>query len=706
MVHAESLGWSLFKFFKCLVDLMTELAEIQNRINALREEIYEYDHAYHVLDSPQIPDHDYDKLFRELSKLEERFPQFQSKNSPTQRVGHKSENSFEEVRHAVPMLSLNNIFSEKEAMQFDRRIQDLIQLEKIDYMFEPKIDGLAISIVYEAGELSLASTRGDGEVGENVTGNVRTIRSLPLKIRGQNIPSLIEVRGEIFMSRKGFGKLNEAQKAAGGKIYMNPRNAAAGSLRQLDPRVTSERPLDAIFYSIVRSEGEALPPSQSAQIQQLKKYGFKVSDEVRLVSGIENCLKLREELMQRRDELDYEVDGVVYKVNLVADQERLSYVSRAPRWAAAHKFPAQERTTLIRDIDVQIGRTGAVSPVARLEPVEVAGVIVSNATLHNEDEIRRLDVRIGDTVIVRRAGDVIPEVVAVVKNKRPTETEEYIFPNTCPVCGSKIEREESAAVSLCTGTLVCSAQLKRGIWHFGSRTALDIEGLGAGIVELLVDQALVKNVADLYKLELEQISALERMGEKSAKNLLTSLERSKHTILAKFLVALGVPHVYETTAATLANHFGTLKRVMQATESELSELRDIGPVVASSVSKYFQQERVQDLIRQLEKADFQIQGVETAASTDQDTSKFDGKSFVLTGTLNSMTRAVAKKEIEKLGGKVVGSVSKRTNYVVQGVKPGSKLAKARNLGVQILTEPEFRELLQGSRKSDSLLKLF
>ncbi len=673
---------------------MEETTDIQNQINALRERVREYDHAYYVLNTLKVPDDDYDRLFRELTDLEERFPQFHSKNSPTQRVGQKPDSSFEEVRHAVPMLSLNSIFSEEEAMQFDRRIREQINSEKIDYMFEPKIDGLAVSIVYEAGELSLASTRGDGEVGENVTGNVRTIQSVPLKIRGRNPPRLIEVRGEVFMTRSGFKSLNEMQREAGGKIYMNPRNAAAGSLRQLDPKITNRRPLDAIFYSIVRIEGGALPSSQSTQTQQLKEYGFKVSDKGEVASGIERCLQLREDLMRRRDELDYDIDGVVYKVNSVANQELLSYVSRAPRWAAAHKFPAQERTTVILNIDVQIGRTGAVSPVARLESVELAGAIVSNATLHNEDEIRRLDVRVGDTVIVRRAGDVIPEVVAVVKNKRPSETREYVFPDTCPVCGSKIEREESAAVSRCTGTLVCSAQLKRGIWHFGSRTALDIEGLGAGIIEQLVDQSLVRNVADLYKLTLEQVSAIERMGEKSAQNLLNSLERSKRTTLVKFLVALGVPHVYETTAATLANHFGTLERVMQATETELSELRDIGPVVAESVSKYFQQERAQDVIRQLMDADFQIQEVETAAMAEEVTSKFEGMSFVLTGTLNSMTRAVAKKEIERLGGKVVGSVSKRTTYVVQGVKPGSKLIKAKKLDVQILTEPEFSELLQ------------
>ena len=674
-------------------EIMIEATDIEHRIETLRELIHEYDYAYYIHDAPQISDHKYDLLYRELVELEEQNPQFQSKNSPTQRVGGKSDNTFSEVRHVVPMLSLNNVFSDGEAIQFDRRIREQLNVETIDYMFEPKIDGLAISVLYEAGELVLGATRGDGEIGECLTGNVKTIRSLPLKIRGQNIPTLLEVRGEVFMSRTGFEKMNEAQKKAGGKIYMNPRNAAAGSLRQLDPKLTSKRPLDAIFYSIVRIEGEPLPSSQSAQLQRLKEYGFKVSAESKQATQIHDCLALREKLLGQRDKLDYDIDGVVYKVNSITDQERLSYITKAPRWAMAHKFPAQERETIVRDIDIQIGRTGAVAPVARLKPVEVAGVIVSNATLHNEDEIKRLDVRVGDTVIVRRAGDVIPQIISVVKQNRPPGTKIYEFPTHCPDCGSAIERDEDAAVARCTGSLVCSAQLKRAIYHFGSRTALDIEGLGDGIVNQLVEKSLVHNVADLYKLSLEQLSALERMGEKSAQNLLGALDRSKRRPLQKFLVALGIPHVGQTTALTLAKHFGTLERVMQATERELSDLRDIGPIAAKSVNEYFQQQRVQETIEQLIGLEFEVQDLDVESSAAKESVFLEDMRFVVTGTLSSMTRAAAKKRIQQLGGKVIGSVSSKTNYLVQGANPGSKSVKAKNLGVRILTETEFIKLL-------------
>ncbi len=657
-----------------------------------RQQINQHNYAYHVLDQPSIPDSEYDQLFDELLKLEELHPEYSTNSSPTGRVGSKSDNSFAEVRHAVPMLSLNNVFDETEAGDFDRRIRELIDMDLVEYIVEPKIDGLAISIVYEQGKLVLGSTRGDGEIGENVTGNVRTIRSVPLELRTDNVPSLLEVRGEVYMSRTGFKKLNEQQKESGGKTYMNPRNAAAGSLRQLDPKVTSSRPLEAMLYSVIRCEGQPFPEFQFEQIQRLKEWGFKVTP-ARVVSGIKECVGVRQELLEKREQLDYDIDGVVYKVNSLAEQEKIGFVTRAPRWAVAHKFPAQEVTTVLLDIGIQIGRTGAVSPVARLEPVEVAGVTVSNATLHNEDEIRRQDIRVGDTVIIRRAGDVIPEVVSVVMEQRSDNSQEFVFPVECPVCGSPIVRDEDAAVSRCTGNLVCSAQIKRGIWYFGSRTALDIEGLGSGIVEQLVDKSLVENVADLYSVTESQISELERMGEKSAKNLLEAIEKSKQVTLPKFLIALGIPLVGESTAATLAKRFGSLERVMLASIEELGEIRDIGPIGAKSIFDFFQQERNLSIINRLLERGVQVRQtapVDPQAVVD---APLTGQKFVLTGTLNSMSRAEAKMKLEEQGATVVSSVSKNTDYVVLGESPGSKAEKARDLDIAILKEDEFVELL-------------
>ena len=593
------------------------------------------------------------------------------------------------------MLSLNNVFDKAEAGDFDRRIRELIDVDPVEYIVEPKIDGLAISIVYEQGKLVLGSTRGDGEIGENVTGNVRTIRSVPLELRMDNVPSLLEVRGEVYMSRTGFKRLNERQEESGGKTYMNPRNAAAGSLRQLDPKVTSSRPLEAMLYSVVRCEGEPFPKSQFEQIQRLKEWGFKVTS-ARVTSGIKKCMEIRQELLENREQLDYDIDGVVYKVNSLAEQEKIGFVTRAPRWAVAHKFPAQEVTTVLLDIGVQIGRTGAVSPVARLEPVEVAGVTVSNATLHNEDEIRRQDIRVGDTVIIRRAGDVIPEVVSVVMEQRTDNSQEFVFPVECPVCGSPIVRDEDAAVSRCTGSLVCSAQIKRGIWYFGSRTALDIEGLGSGIVEQLVDKSLVENVADLYSLTESQVSELERMGEKSAKNLLEAIEKSKQATLPKFLIALGIPLVGESTAATLAKRFGSLERIMSASVEELGEIRDIGPIGAKSIFNFFQQERNLNIIDRLLQRGVQVQQttpVDPQAVVD---APLAGQKFVLTGTLKSMPRAEAKIKLEEHGATVVSSVSKNTDYVVLGESPGSKAEKARDLDIVIIQEPEFIKLLSSA----------
>ena len=679
---------------------MDQENKTRQQIEFLRQQINQHNYAYYVLDQPSIPDREFDQLFLELVKLEELHPECLSDSSPTRRVGSKSDNSFAEVRHAVPMLSLNNVFDNTEAGDFDRRIRELIDVEPVEFIVEPKIDGLAISIVYEQGKLVLGSTRGDGEIGENVTGNVRTIRSVPLELRTNNVPSLLEVRGEVYMTRTGFRKLNEQQNKSGGKTYMNPRNAAAGSLRQLDPKVTSSRPLEAMLYSVVRCEGEPFPKSQFEQIERLKEWGFKVTS-ARVVSGIKECMEIRQELLENREKLDYDIDGVVYKVNSLAEQEKIGFVTRAPRWAVAHKFPAQEVTTVLLDIGIQIGRTGAVSPVARLEPVEVAGVTVSNATLHNEDEIRRQDIRVGDTVIIRRAGDVIPEVVSVVMEQRSDNSQEFVFPVECPVCGSPIVRDEDAAVSRCTGSLVCSAQIKRGIWYFGSRTALDIEGLGSGIVEQLVDKSLIENVADLYSLTESQISELDRMGEKSAKNLLKAIEKSKQATLPKFLIALGIPLVGESTAATLAKRFGSLEKVMSASIEELGEIRDIGPIGAKSIFKFFQQERNRSIIGRLLERGVQVQ--ETAPVDPQVVvdAPLAGKKFVLTGTLSSMPRTEAKIKLEGHGATVVSSVSKNTDYVVLGENPGSKADKAKDLGVVILEEAEFTDLLSNADSKEN-----
>ncbi|MDE0309540.1 MAG: NAD-dependent DNA ligase LigA [Acidiferrobacterales bacterium] len=677
----------------------SERDRIGTRIESLREQINQHNHHYFVLDDPQVSDQQYDKLFRELRQLEEQNPEFESDSSPTRRVGAKLDNSFAEVRHAVPMLSLNNVFSICEAADFDRRIRDQADVDQIEYFVEPKIDGLAVSVVYERGALALGSTRGDGEIGENVTGNVRTIRSIPLVLRSEYAPTLLEVRGEVYMSRSGFQELNRRQKESGAKKYMNPRNAAAGSLRQIDPQITTTRPLDAMFYSIVRCEGQPMPTSQSEQIERLGEYGFKVCSESVVASGIDACLEVKERLLAGREQLDYEIDGVVYKVNQVEMQELLGYVTRAPRWAVAHKFPAQETTTEVVGIEVQIGRTGAVSPIARLRQVEVAGVKVSNATLHNEDEINRLDVRVGDTVVIRRAGDVIPEIVSVLSLQKEDRGERFRFPSQCPVCGSDVVRDPGAAVNRCTGSLVCSAQIKRGIEYFASRSAMDIEGLGTGIVELLVNSSLIHNVADIYKLTQKQIANLERMGDKSAQNLIAAIEKSKQTTLAKFLVALGIAHVGESTAVSLAKRFGTLDEVMSADADLLEAVQDVGPIVAESISDFFRNDHNQGIVRQLIELGVQVAPSDMDAATDAGgtpSRPLSEKKIVLTGTLTSMTRSEAKKRLQRLGAKVVSGVSGNTDYVIVGDNPGGKADKARELNVPILTESEFENLLSGN----------
>ncbi len=721
---------------------------VAERIEALRGLIRHHSHAYYILDDPTITDHDYDQLYRELIELEEQFPQLRSDSSPTQRVGSRLSGGFAEIRHVVPMLSLNNVFSEQDAREFDRRIREMTGTDSVEYFVEPKIDGLAVSLVYDEGKLAQGATRGDGELGEDVTRNVRTIRSIPLELQSQTMPTLLEVRGEVFMSRSGFERLNSqlireeaerqrlkaaalAQKkkrptadaqsnttevavkyderlepdadsapadvdvvgtsSAKRVSYMNPRNAAAGSLRQLDPQITNERPLDAMFYSIARLEGIEFPDSQSEQIELLKRLGFKVSPEAQRAQGIEQCLAFHQHLLNHRERIDYDIDGVVYKVNSRVEQKQLGYITRAPRWAAAHKFPAQERTTTVLGIDVQIGRTGAASPVARLKPVEVAGAVVSNATLHNKDEIERLDVRIGDTVIIRRAGDVIPQVVEVVLEHRPEGTEAYEFPDRCPVCGSPIVRDVDGAISRCTGQLICAAQLKQGINYFVSRGAMDIEGLGPAVVSDLVDSGMVASVADLYRLTADDLLKLERKAEKSAQNLLAGIENSKQVTLAKFLVALGIPHVGESTAVLLTERYATLEELMAVDEEEeLAGIHGIGPIVAGGIFRFFSEERNRQTIEALLAHGVKIISVQKGQHEER---RLQGQKFVLTGTLSQMSRAEAKKRLESHGASVHSAISKNTSFAVVGDNPGSKLNKARELDVKILNEDEFMSLL-------------
>ncbi len=672
---------------------MSNDRELKERIRSLREQIKQHNYAYYILDDPAITDQEYDKQFRELQQLEVQHPEFLSSTSPTQRVGSPVSGAFGEVRHAVSMLSLNNAFDVKEAEDFDRRVRDMLGVEIVDYVFEPKIDGLAISIIYEKGKLTLASTRGDGAVGEDVTANIRTIRSVPLELRTDFPPELLEVRGEVFISRLGFKALNARQIETGAKTYMNPRNAAAGSLRQKDPKITSTRPLDAMFYSIARIVGANDLDSQSEQFEQLSLFGFKVSREVKQVRGISECLRLRLELQEKRDRLNYDIDGVVYKVNRRSEQEQLGFVTRAPRWAIAHKFPAEERATQVEGIDIQIGRSGAASPVARLVPVEVGGVVVSNATLHNEDEIKRLDIRVGDTVIVHRAGDVIPKITAVVANQRPSNSRPYQFPDLCPICGSKIKRDEDAAVAKCTGTLVCPAQLKQTIWYFASRSAMDIEGLGIKLIDQLIDKGLVKNVADLYSLTEEQICSLERMGNKSAQNLLQSIEKSKQTTFPKFLSALGIPMIGESTSQLLANQFESLDALMLATEEDLIDIDGIGPIGAKNVIVYLANQRNKNVIIRLLDSGIVIKRSDSQTKKVLDV--LNGRKFVITGTLSSMKRSRAKQLLERYGASVSASVSKNTGTLIYGESPGSKLTQAESLGVEIMAEAEFLELLSG-----------
>ncbi len=662
-------------------------ASVKKQIEKLRELLRYHSYQYYVLDDPDVPDVEYDRLYKQLDALEEKHPELITSDSPTQRVGSKPLTAFEQIQHQMPMLSLDNVFSEEALSSFYQRLQDRLNSEdEIELTAEPKLDGLAISLRYEKGELIYAATRGDGSTGENVTQNVRTMQCVPLRLLAENYPDVLEVRGEVFMPKAGFDKLNRLAKQNDEKEFANPRNAAAGSLRQLDPNVTAKRPLSLYCYSTGVVEGGELASTHYDILQQLKGFGLPVCNEIKLVDGVKACLSYYEEILKRRDDLAYDIDGIVYKVNSIDLQNRLGFVARAPRWAIAHKFPAQEEITKIIAVDFQVGRTGAITPVARLEPVFVGGVTVSNATLHNMDEIRRKDVRVGDQVIVRRAGDVIPEVVRVVPGSRKKNLAEIQMLTNCPVCHSAVEQIEGEAVARCTGGLFCRAQRAEAIKHFASRKAMDIDGLGDKLVEQLVEQGLINTAADLYQLKMETLSSLERMGEKSATNLLGALEDSKHPVLSRFIYALGIREVGETTARNLAKEFKTLAAVELASYDQLIEVQDIGPIVAQHIVNFFQQEHNLNVINQLLAVGIKAQDVEQLDSDNQQDCEFTGKTLVITGTLPSLSREEAKEKLLAVGAKVTGSISAKTDYLLAGDKAGSKLTKAEKLGVPVIDE--------------------
>ncbi len=670
---------------------MVAKQEVRDRIAELREQLNFHNYRYYVLDDPLIPDAEYDRMLRELQALEQAHPDLVTPDSPTQRVGHEPASGFDEVKHLEPMLSLDNAFSEQELQDFDRRVRERLELDsQIDYAAEPKLDGAAVSLIYEDGVLVRGATRGDGVTGEDITHNVRTISSIPLRLQGKRFPELLEVRGEVFMSLEGFARLNEEARKEGGKTFVNPRNAAAGSLRQLDPRLTAKRPLEFYAYGVGGQRGAKLPDRHSKVLEFLRKFGVRVSPINKTVVGVEGCQAFFEEIRGKRDSMDYEIDGVVFKVDRRDYQERLGFVSRAPRWAVAYKFPAHEEMTVLRDVEFQVGRTGALTPVARLEPVFVGGVTVSNATLHNIDEIRRKDIRPGDTVVIRRAGDVIPEIVSVVAERRPKKTKPIELPKHCPVCGSDVIRAEGEAVARCSGGLYCAAQRKEALRHFASRRAMDIEGLGTKLIDQLVDGDLIHNPADLYELEESELAALDRMGEKSARNLVEAIAKSKDTSLTRFLYALGIREVGEVTAKSLAQYFGDLEPLRRANAEELQTVPDVGPVVAAHVEAFFKQHHNIEVIDSLLKSGIHWPKEKKISRGE---AVLSGKTFVLTGTLSEMTRDEAKKLIQELGGKVTGSVSSKTDYLVCGTDPGSKLDKAKALGVQVLDEDGLNRVL-------------
>ena len=668
---------------------------LQRQVARLRADIDRHNYRYHVLDDPEVSDAEYDRLMTELRRLESDNPELVVPDSPTQRVGGTPVAAFAQVQHRVPMLSLDNAFEREDVIAFDRKVRERLETEReIDYACEPKLDGLAVSLTYRQGSLEVAATRGDGSIGEDVTHNIRTIQSVPLRLAGSGHPDLLEVRGEVVMSIPGFREMNRKAAEKGEKTFVNPRNAAAGSLRQLDPRLAASRPLEIFFYSAGVVEGRKMPGRHSDTLVLLRKWGLRTSPESRVVQGVEGLLAYYEDVGNRRSSLRYQIDGVVYKVDELQLQRELGFVARAPRWAVAHKFPADEEMTRVRAVEWQVGRTGALTPVARLDPVFVGGATVSNATLHNIEELQRKDVRIGDTVVLRRAGDVIPEVVKVMVEQRPPGALPVELPAKCPICGSDVEREEGEAIARCTGALVCPAQLKESLRHFASRRAMDIEGLGNKLVDQLVESGLVKDAADLFRLRAAQLSELDRMGDKSAAKLAEALERSKTTTLTRFLFALGIRDVGEATAESLVNHFRSLKALREAGVEAIEEVQDIGPITAAHVRAFMDESRNAGVIDQL--VELGVRWPETAAQTTKG-GPLEGKTFVLTGRLASLSRDEAGDLIRGAGGTVSGSVSKKTDFVVAGDEAGSKLKKANDLGLKILEEKEFLKLVGGRR---------
>ena len=666
------------------------MTNIQTQIDNLRKTLRQYEYEYHVLDNPTVPDSEYDRLFHQLKALELEHPEFLTSDSPTQRVGAKPLSGFSQIRHEIPMLSLDNAFSDEEFKAFVKRIEDRLTVlpKPLTFCCEPKLDGLAVSILYVNGILTQAATRGDGTTGEDITANIRTIRNIPLQLLTDNPPARLEVRGEVFMPHAGFERLNEYALEHGEKTFANPRNAAAGSLRQLDPNITSKRPLVLNAYGIGIAEDIELPSNHYARLQWLKSIGIPVNPEIRLCNGTNEVLDFYRDIQNKRSSLGYDIDGTVLKINDIALQNKLGFISKAPRWAIAYKFPAQEELTVLNDVEFQVGRTGAVTPVAKLEPVFVAGVTVSNATLHNGDEIERLNIAIGDTVVIRRAGDVIPQIIGVLHERRPDNAKPIIFPTNCPVCDSQIIRIEGEAVARCTGGLFCAAQRKEALKHFVSRKAMDIDGIGGKLIEQLVDRELIHTPADLFKLDLTTLTRLERMAAKSAENALNSLEKAKSTTLARFIFALGIREVGEATALNLANHFKTLDALKAADLEQLQQVPDVGEVVANRIFVFWREAHnvavVEDLI---------AQGVhwETVEVKEASENLFKDKTVVLTGTLTQMGRNEAKALLQQLGAKVSGSVSSKTDFVIAGDAAGSKLTKAQELNITVLTEEEFLE---------------
>jgi DNA ligase (NAD+) len=669
-------------------------SQLDQQLNQLRKKIHHYSYQYYALDNSTIPDAEYDRLFRELQLLEKENPSLVINDSPTQRVGEKPLSVFSQVSHRLPMLSLDNAFNNEELREFHRRVTERlrsldIEFQEIEYACEPKLDGIAVSLVYQKGLLVQGATRGDGKTGEDITQNVRTIASIPLRLQGDNYPDDLEVRGEIYLPKAGFEKLNKIADAREEKRFANPRNAAAGSLRQLDSRITAQRPLEMCAYSVGVVEGGEVPTKHTDILYALSSWGFRINQEMASVKGIEACCNYFDQLSKKRNELAYDIDGIVFKVDSIELQKQLGFVSRAPRWAIAKKFPAQEELTQLLDVEFQVGRTGAITPVARLKPVFVGGVTVSNATLHNSDEVERLGVKIGDTVIIRRAGDVIPQIVSAVMNQRPSNAQDIIFPSSCPVCASPTVRVEGEATIRCSGGLICPAQIKQAIKHYVSRKAMDVDGLGDKLVEQLVEIGHITSVADLYDLQIEQLASMERMGEKSAINAINALEKSKQTTLARFIYALGIREVGEATARNLAKHFADIPALLTATVDDLQRVNDVGPIVAQFIVAFLHQQKNRDVIAKL-----QNKGVHWEVIEQQDNHlPLLDTVYVLTGTLEQLTRDEAKAHLQQLGATVTGSVSKKTDFLVAGANAGSKLTKAEALNVDVLEEQDLIVLL-------------